>query len=317
MGSSIELRFTRPDTATDGELLTKPIEIEIFREVTSSGSKPNAAAGAEKLPAPLVTLKGAELAHRTIDEKVEYTEQLEPAEFSQWLGSTVTFRVRALTRGFRGRPIDGKLSSVAGLRLLDVSRPVENLAVEETEKALNLRWSAAAETISGRPSAPAGYRIYRSDGRAAPYRRTAETSGTSYADAQFEFGRLYAYKIRAVTRDDGHTAESADSASVEIVPRDVFPPAAPAGLTGLYTGGAVELIWNPGDEPDLAGYNVYRRETAGPPQRLNAELLRSPLYRDTTAMAGRHYIYRVTAVDLRGNESGPSSELQINVPSAP
>lgn len=319
VGTAIELRFTRPDVATDGELLTKPIEIEILRGVTPAakpGDNANARPAPETPSARRTTLKGSDLSRHTVDGKIEYSDQLAPADFSRFLGSALTFRVRALTRGFRGRPIESALSNTARVTLLDVSRPVEGLAVEVTEKALKLRWSAPSEMVSGRPAATiAGYRVYRSDnGKSGFYQHVGETPEHSYADASFEFGRLHFYKVRAVSRADGQTAESLDSAVVEIVPRDVFPPAPPAGLTGLYTAGAVELIWNPNTEPDLAGYNIYRRETENHAERLNPELLRSPLSRDTALMPDRRYTYWVTAVDLSGNESAPSSEVRVESP---
>jgi len=320
VGTSVELRFTRPDTATDGELLTKPIEIEIFRRVTPPNAKAgaNARQGAETNSAPLITLEGSDLSRHTVDHKFEYSDQLAPTDFSRFLGSALTFRVRALTRGFRGRPVEGELSNDARLALLDVSRPVEALTVEVTEKALKLRWSPPTETVTGRPAgAITGYQVYRSDhGKPGPYERVGEASEPSYVDASFEFGTLYSYKVRAVSREDGHTAESMDSAAVEILPRDVFPPAAPAGLSGLYTAGAVELIWNPNTEPDLAGYGIYRHEAGGHAERLNAELLPSPLFRDTALTPGRHYLYSVTAIDLSGNESAVSSEVEVEVPPA-
>jgi hypothetical protein len=319
VGTSIQLRFAAPSAATDGELLTKPVEIEIFRDVTPTSSKPGDNANTRPAPetpsAPRTALKGSDLARHTVEGKIEYSDQLAPAEFGRFQGSTLMYRVRALTRGFRSRPIESALSNTARVMLLDVSRPVEDLTVEATEKALKLRWSAPAESVSGRPATVAGYRVYRSDnGKSGPYQRVGEAPEPLYADASFDFGRLYSYKVRAVSREDGHTAESLDSAAVEIVPRDVFPPAAPAGLTGLYTAGAVELIWNPGTESDLAGYNIYRRETEGHAERLNPELLRSPLFRDTVLMPGRRYTYWVAAVDLSGNESAPSSEVQVESP---
>jgi fibronectin type 3 domain-containing protein len=101
---------------------------------------------------------------------------------------------------------------------------------------------------------------------------------------------------------------------VEVAPRDVFPPAAPAGLTGLYTSNAVELLWSPNTEPDLAGYNIYRGGAGEQPAKLNSALLPSPLYHDTSIAAGRRYTYHVTAVDLKGNESAPSQDVSVDVP---
>ena len=98
------------------------------------------------------------------------------------------------------------------------------------------------------------------------------------------------------------------------MPKDVFAPAVPAGLTGLYTSGAVELIWTPNLESDLAGYKVYRREAAQQPVRLNSKLVGSALYRDATATPGRHYFYQITAEDMNGNESPPSPEVEVDIP---
>ena len=140
-----------------------------------------------------------------------------------------------------------------------------------------------------------------------------EAHQTSYADANFEFGHSYSYKVRAVVTGSGGSAESQDSAAMEIAPRDVFPPAVPADVTGLYSSGAVELIWSPNLESDLAGYNIRRRQDGGQPEQLNKELLRSPLYRDAAVITGHDYSYQVTAVDRSGNESGPSPGVVIEV----
>ena len=79
----------------------------------------------------------------------------------------------------------------------------------------------------------------------------------------------------------------------------------------MYTTDAVELIWTANSEPDLAGYNVYRREGGGAAQKINQKLLGTPIVRDTSVAAGRKYFYRVTALDLANNESAPSEEVQV------
>jgi fibronectin type 3 domain-containing protein len=60
----------------------------------------------------------------------------------------------------------------------------------------------------------------------------------------------------------------------------------------------------------LAGYNVYRQEN-GAAQRLNKELLRTPIFRDITAPEGKALTYYVTAVDLSGNESKASKKEEV------
>jgi fibronectin type 3 domain-containing protein len=76
----------------------------------------------------------------------------------------------------------------------------------------------------------------------------------------------------------------------------------------------VDLIWTPGTENDLAGYNVYRREESGQPVRINAELVKTQAYKDSSVQSGKKYLYSVSAVDIRGNESGRSEEASEQVP---
>src|SRR5260370_13062596 len=103
--------------------------------------------------------------------------------------------------------------------------------------------------------------------------------------------------------------------------RDTFPPPAPSGLEAV-PGGAraadrsIDRSWTPDTDADLAGYFVYRQEVdekgvvAGTATRLNLTPVVGPAYRDQTALAGRRYAYRVTAVDTAGNESAPSADVQ-------
>ena len=82
-------------------------------------------------------------------------------------------------------------------------------------------------------------------------------------------------------------------------------------MTGLYTGQRVELVWIANSEPDLGGYNLYRREAAGTFRKLNSDLVGTPVYQDSSVVSGQSYTYRVTAVDLAGNESSPSDDVAV------
>ncbi|MGA8345711.1 MAG: hypothetical protein WB781_27520 [Candidatus Sulfotelmatobacter sp.] len=48
--------------------------------------------------------------------------------------------------------------------------------------------------------------------------------------------------------------------------------------------------------------------------KVNAEPLKTPAYRDANVMLGKRYFYSVSAVDVRGNESGRSEETSETVP---
>jgi fibronectin type 3 domain-containing protein len=181
------------------------------------------------------------------------------------------------------------------------------------EKALELRWSPPSRSHrEGAPPAVSAYRVYRSrTGEPGSFRVRGETELPTYVEADFQFGNTYFFKVRAVLRQSGQVAESEDSSIVEVTPRDIFPPLPPTGLTALYTGGAVELLWTASLELDLAGYNVYRRTEGDSLRRANDVLLRTPIFRDLSVAPDRRYFYRVTAVDLAKNESPPSAEVEV------
>jgi hypothetical protein len=48
--------------------------------------------------------------------------------------------------------------------------------------------------------------------------------------------------------------------------------------------------------------------------KINSEPVKTPAFRDTTAVGGKRYFYSVTAVDLRGNESTHSEDASETVP---
>src|SRR5699024_7490142 len=98
---------------------------------------------------------------------------------------------------------------------------------------------------------------------------------------------------------------------------DTTEPAAPTGLKATAGDAAIDLTWEPNDEEDVAGYNVYRAEsddvsTDGAP--LNDELLADPEFTDDTAEPGTEYFYVVTAVDKAGNKSDPSDAASATIP---
>jgi fibronectin type 3 domain-containing protein len=79
----------------------------------------------------------------------------------------------------------------------------------------------------------------------------------------------------------------------------------------------VRLAWEGVGDPDLAGYRVYRSETAGRGhQPVTTGLQTSTTFVDTAVRPGQTYYYVVTAVDRarRANESVPSSEVSATVP---
>ena len=147
-------------------------------------------------------------------------------------------------------------------------------------------------------------------------------------DRAVEFGRTYTYVAERVRTVEigGQRLElrSEPSAAITLAVRDVFPPAAPAGLVavpafaadGDVVRPAIDLVWEPDADAGVAGYRIYRRDVAAGVdgaaawQRVGPELVTSPAWRDAGVTAGRRYAYRVTAVSTAGNESKASASAE-------
>lgn len=121
-----------------------------------------------------------------------------------------------------------------------------------------------------------------------------------FEDTRLEFGVERCYVVRTVeTVSDNVTVESEASPAACITPADVFPPAAPANLAAVGSEGAINLIWEPNTESDLAGYVVLRGEAGSdaPLSALTPAPIRETTYRDAAVVAGTRYVYAVVAVD--------------------
>jgi len=87
--------------------------------------------------------------------------------------------------------------------------------------------------------------------------------------------------------------------------QDEAPVLAPTNVQAIaLSGGDIRVSWDPSSQPNVTGYNVYRREVGqGNPNRINGSRVRETRYIDETAQIEREYEYRVTAVSSKGKES--------------
>jgi hypothetical protein len=150
----------------------------------------------------------------------------------------------------------------------------------------------------------------------------AGNEAVNFVDTGIEWQKHYDYWITPVTLWQGAgkkgVVEGDDSPVAAIFADDKFPPEAPVGLQAVFSGLAnqpfIDLTWTPSTEPDLAGYNVYRHSGDEPAVKINSELVKTPSFPDAQVKPGTKYFYAVSAVDLRGNESGRSAETSETVP---
>ena len=171
------------------------------------------------------------------------------------------------------------------------------------------------------------YRIYRQETGSKTPEIAMELPVTddphpSTTDHGFAWEYTYNYYATVVTIIPGANGaqqiEGDNTPPVTVVAHDVFPPATPSGVQAVFSGPGqkpfIDLVWNADTDPDLGGYNVYRREAGGSPQKINSEAVKSPAFRDTNVVPGHEYFYSVSAADVRGNESSRSEEASETVP---
>jgi hypothetical protein len=252
-----------------------------------------------------------------------YTDQLSPAVLSRDPASQFFYAVSVLNQHGRSAGLSNKVAVPAVIAVV----PPPDFRAEVTADGIVLGW-----TSSPHPEETSQlhhlYRVYRREAGTKADTVAGEipfgTSPTySLLDHNFEWEKTYEYRATVVDVIDVKGRPEAqfegdDTPPVRVFAHDIFPPAVPSGLQAAFSGVGqqpfIDLIWMPDTDPDLAGYNIYRREAGGPEQKINSELVKTPAFRDTKLVPGHSYIYSVSAVDVRRNESARSAEASEGVP---
>jgi predicted small lipoprotein YifL len=197
-----------------------------------------------------------------------------------------------------------------------------------TEREITVTWPtvvAAADPASTEtvlPSHPLGaapppteYNVYdATDPQSLVKLTTTPLTDAKYSDNRITWGAKRCYTVRATVRIGSATIES-DAGPPECKTFvDTFAPAAPSGLAAIASANAINLIWEPNPESDLAGYIVLRgtpHEGAKEPIDLEP-ITPSPIaetrFTDNVA-AGIAHVYAVKAVDRAGNASAASAPV--------
>jgi hypothetical protein len=173
-----------------------------------------------------------------------------------------------------------------------------------------VEWTPVAGTV-------VGYNIYRRGSTERANAKPVHTAGPtekSWLDNTARFGNGYIYSVTALSQIQP-PIESAIASEREVRYVDRFPPPAPTELVALAEAGRVRLVWRPSEAEDVAGYIVYRKvDDTGRFERVTPQPVVAAEYVDTAVAAGKTYVYRVTAVDQAGNESGQGNEVRTEAP---
>jgi hypothetical protein len=321
-GDTVRLTFSVPQKTTDKLPVRGPMTAKLCRSVDAGPCQP---AGTLAIPA---------------QQKSSSMDDTLPAGLTQGSPRLLTYKLSILNRAEKSDGDSGPAYAVAGLAPATVTgfsvmprRRGIVLAWQGTNVSPGADWVRFDRTRTSAPPPQPGISD-NSGHNPFPGRKTAEepaeqvfrvpetaASHPPFAlDVTAHTGNSYRYiaqRIQQVTID-GHNMEIASlpGAPAKTEYRDVFAPPVPIGLVSAAdtTAKAIDLNWTPDVDPGLAGYIVYRRAlgTNETPQRISPDGKPVAIseWSDTTAVPGQRYAYSVSAIDISGNESQRSTEVE-------
>ncbi len=314
-GDTVTLTWTTPTETTDGELIRKPGKMLVQRALASGRDSELHFQTISELPLePSLNDDRGEVA--TAKDSLSDLLRSGTADFAVYT---------VLAQGHSGKSFG--LPNRASVPLVPALPPPQQVRAEPVPAGIRISWDQGlAPARESRLNVQYAWRIKRREkglnDAVVVYRANAGDKAAIFVDTGIEWEKTYQYWITPVTLwQEGNRkgeVEGDDSAVVDVFAHDSFPPAVPSGLEAVFSAvpqnSFIDLTWTPNTEPDLAGYNVYRHTANSPPRKINSELVKTPRFPDPGIQPGMKYFYSVTAVDLRGNESGKSEETSETAP---
>jgi hypothetical protein len=317
-GSVITLTWTAPTETTDGALVRRTGKIFVRRGfVASETSAPvTSTSPLSEVPLP-PALKDSAPSAMVFKDSLSNIQSPPTANF-------VVYTMQAASSSGRN---SGDSNQVF-VPLVPTPVPPKSVRADVIPEGVKLSWEQVRppQKESGL-ALQYGYRIMRRlEGSNQPVVVSEPSAGNeamAVIDKGIEWEKTYQYWITPITswqQDEKYkgVVEGEDSSVTTVTTKDVFPPAVPTGLQAVFSGVSqqpfIDLTWTPDTEPDLAGYNVYRRTENQQAVKINSDLVKTPASRDSAVESGAKYFYSVSAVDLRGNESVRSQETSETVP---
>jgi hypothetical protein len=302
-GQALLLQWLLPRVNVDNQPLTDIAGFQILR--SREGLYSTAGCPPELFPLAKIDLAYPRVG-KVQGEQVSYRdENLEP-------GYRYYYQIMGYDRGDHLGLATPCLSHVWEV----LPQPPATLTAEAGDRQVNLAWAPVTLLANGQPAPGAiTYNVYRAaNGGGFAVVNKSPVSEAKFQDIALTNEVTYRYLVRAVRRVGNGSLESADSQVQTTKPQDLTPPAPVLNLVAVPTAQGIELRWEPGREPDLAGYRVYRRSLAEPQFRLlTPRLDNQPYYVDRETTKGVTYYYYVTTVDNspRANQSLPSETVEV------
>jgi hypothetical protein len=210
----------------------------------------------------------------------------------------------------------GRFSTRVSVPLQLPPSPPAPIAITYDEKKIVITWKpietgGSENVLPSRSFGPlqplVAYNLY--DAATSQRLNERPIAEYGYEDTRMTWGTKRCYLVRSVEMVAKLPIESDATGPTCEMLVDTFPPASPKGLNAVSTEGAINLIWEPNGEPDLAGYYVLRAAGDEPLQRITPEPVTEPSFFDNVK-PGVRFTYAVQAVDKAGNISMRSPSVE-------
>jgi hypothetical protein len=323
-GDKVSLAWTVPTETTDRTRMQQLGMTRICRSSDKDLTDCANPVGTVSPPSPPANSKRSKGQAQTVESKQSYTDTLPLSLLRNDPTALIRYAVSVSNPNGRSAGLSNQVT-VPGM---PAPQPPSDFRAQVTADGILLSWSGNVQSAQA-PELRHVYRVYRREEGKKSDILVAEVlvdGRPSYgvSDQSFEWEKTYSYWATVATlvqvKGRGEAEfEGLDTPFQQVFAHDIFPPAVPSGLQAVYSGGGqpgfIDLVWAPDTEVDLAGYNVYRREQgSATAQKINPELVKVPAFRDADVKPGHEYFYSVSAVDVRGNQSAASTEVNESVP---
>jgi hypothetical protein len=214
------------------------------------------------------------------------------------------------------------------------SGPPSEPRITVSETAMTLQWlpprdarglglASEPDVLPARPTVPGPppttydvYEVARNATSDAPVSMPTPLNAEPMAETELTrsditLGVERCFVVRAVDIVDGVHVRGPASPMACASFADTFAPAPARDLVAVAVPGGINLIWEPSESKDAAGYLVLRGEAGSATLTpLTASPVTTPSYRDESVAAGVRYIYAIVTVDKAGNRSPESNRVE-------
>ncbi len=286
-GKEIVLGWSVPDTNTNGSPL---LDLDGFEVLKAKGGK------CPKCPPKFVLI--ADIKYLYPEGATSATGRMEYMDKEVECGS-YTYKVRAYNKKGH-KSSDSKRAFIAIYMPAD---PPTGLRAVAGNKRVELGWDHPMYAVEAGEDFTnlVGYNVYQGKaskkyGRVPKNKEPIATN--HFLDLKVLNNRRYFYALRAVRKIDDRLCEGSLSNEVSALPKDLTPPSPPEGIACEQVAEGVLLYWWKNTEPDLKGYNVYRKtEDSIDYERLTPTPMKETTFVDRQISPDTWYFYKVTAVD--------------------